>query len=84
MNAVTSNKARENLDQLIEQVVSDAEPTIICNDKDEKVVLLSLDEFNSWQETLYLLSSPANAAHLRRSVREAEEGHIQERDLIEP
>jgi antitoxin YefM len=37
-------------------------------DKGSKAVLMSLDEFNSWQETLYLLSNPANAEHLRRAL----------------
>ncbi len=50
----------------------------------ERAVLLSLDEFNSWQETLYLLSNPANAAHLRGSIAEAEAGQIVERELIDP
>jgi len=73
MNAITANEAQQDLDRLIEQVISDAEPTIICNDKGGKVVLLSLEEFNSWQETLYLLSNPANAEHLRKSINEAKE-----------
>ena len=37
---------------LIDQVISDSEPTIICGEEDKKAVLMSLDEFNSWQETL--------------------------------
>jgi antitoxin YefM len=84
MNAITANEAQQNLDRLIEQVISDSEPTIICNDKGEKVVLLSLDEFNSWQETLYLLSNPANAEHLRKSIAEAQMGKTTERELLEP
>jgi len=71
MNATTVNEAKNNLDRLIEQVTVDAEPTIICGDQGQKAVLLSLDEFNSWQETLYLLANPANADHLRRSIAEA-------------
>lgn len=43
---------------------------------------MSLDEFNSWQETLYLLSSPANAEHLRKSIAEAKIGKTVERKLI--
>ncbi|MBU1615683.1 type II toxin-antitoxin system prevent-host-death family antitoxin [bacterium] len=52
MNAITINQAKQRLDTLMEQVISDVEPTIICSDKGEKAVLISLDEFNSWQETL--------------------------------
>ena len=84
MNATTVNEAKNNLDRLIEQVTADAEPTIICGDQGQKAVLLSLDEFNSWQETLYLLSNPANAAHLRQSIAEAKAGKTLERELIEP
>ncbi len=84
MNAITVNEARNNLDRLIEQVTADAEPTIICGDQGQKAVLLSLDEFNSWQETLYLLSNPVNANHLRQSIAEAKAGKTVERELIEP
>src|SRR5215813_10002054 len=74
MNATTVQQAKKNLDRLIEQVNADAEPTIICGDQGQKAVLLSLEEFNSWQETLYLLSNPANAEHLRQSIAEAQAG----------
>ncbi len=71
MNAITALKAQKELDHLVEQVIADAEPMIILNKKGDKAVLLSMDEFNSWQETLYLLSNPANAEHLRKSIAEA-------------
>ena len=83
MNATTVNEAKRDLDDLIEQVNADAEPTIICGDQGQKAVLLSLEEFNSWQETLYLLSNPANAEHLRKSIAEAQAGKTTERALIE-
>ena len=84
MNATTVKEAKKNLDRLIEQVNADAEPTIICGDQGQKAVLLSLEEFNSWQETLYLLSNPANAEHLRQSIAEAKAGKTLERELIDP
>jgi antitoxin YefM len=84
MDAITTHQAIQNLDGLIEKVICDIEPTILCNDQGRKVVLMSLDEFNSWQETLYLLSNPANAEHLQRSIQEAAEGKRSERALIEP
>jgi antitoxin YefM len=83
MNAATMAEAKTNLDLLIEQVNADAEPTIICRDRGQKAVLVSLEEFNSWQETLYLLSNPVNAEHLPQSVAEAKSGQKAERELIE-
>jgi antitoxin YefM len=83
MNAITVNDAKRNLEQLIARVIADAEPTVVCTDGGEQVVLVSLDEFNSWKETLYLLSSPANAAHLRKSIGEARAGQAEEKELME-
>jgi len=81
MQAVTSKDAKRNLPRLIEQILSDAEPRIVVTDKGEQVVMMPLDEFNSWKETLYLLSNPANAAHLWRSITEAESGQAAKREL---
>jgi antitoxin YefM len=83
MDAITINQAKQDINRLIEQVISDAEPTIICNDQGQKAVLLSLDEYNSWEETHYLLSNPANADHLRRSIQEDKAGKVIEPKLDE-
>jgi len=83
MNTVTLADAKENLEQIIERVIADAEPAILCTEKGDKVVLVSLDEFSSWKETVYLLSNPANAAHLRQSMAEARAGKLQEKALVD-
>jgi len=81
MQAVTLKDAKRNLPRLVEQVLADAEPRIVVTDNGEQVVLMPLDEFNSWKETLYLLASPTNAAHLRRSIAEADSGQAKAREL---
>ena len=81
MQAVTLKDAKRNLPRLVEQILADAEPRIVVTDKGEQVVVMPLDEFNSWKETLYLLASPMNAAHLRRSIAEAESGQAEKREL---
>ncbi len=84
MTVVTVNEAKRDLDGLIAKVVSNAEPTIITTESGQQIVLLSLDEFNAWQETAYLLSNPTNAAHLRQSIAEAQAGKLVEHKLTEP
>ncbi len=83
MNTTTIDSAKQNLENLIQQVENDAEPILIMLDENRKAVLMSEREFNSWQETIYLLSNPANAEHLRKSLAEADSGLISERELIE-
>jgi antitoxin YefM len=82
MNAVTLKEAKLHLEQLVTQVIADAEPTIVVSESGERAVFLSLDEYNSWKETLYLLSNPAKAEHLRKSIAEAQAGKVQERELL--
>ena len=83
MQVTTFHNAKEHLEQLIYQVDADAEPVMILLDDLHKAVLMSEREFTSWQETEYLLSNPANAAHLRKSLEQARNGQVSERDLIE-
>jgi antitoxin YefM len=83
MNAVTLKDAKLHLEELVKQVIADAEPTIVVMEGGEQVVFLPLDEYNSWKETIYLLANPANADHLRKSIAEAEAGEARERELLE-
>ena len=55
----------------------------ILLDDSHKAILLSEREFAAWQETDYLLSNPANAAHLRKSLEQARTGHVAERELLD-
>lgn len=83
MTIITVTEAKRNLDALIAKVVSKDEPTIIMTDAGQQIILVSLDEYNSWQETTYLLSNPANAAHLRESIAQAQSGKVAEQTLLE-
>ncbi|MDJ1181706.1 type II toxin-antitoxin system Phd/YefM family antitoxin [Roseofilum casamattae] len=83
MDAMTTKQAGQDLDGLIERAIADSEQIILCTDKGDRAVLMSLDEFNSWQETVYLLSNPANAAHLLNAIESAKAGEVVKRELIE-
>ncbi len=83
MDAITTNQAKSNLDTLVDQVIANMQPTILCNENGNRAVLISLDEFSAWQETMYLLSNPVNASRLMTSIHSAEAGEIFEKSLTE-
>ena len=68
MTAITYTAARENLASTMDQVCADHDPVIITRNRDQAVVMLSLEDYESLQETSYLLRSPANARRLLSSI----------------
>lgn len=74
MTAITYTAARENLASTMDQVCSDHDPVIITRNRDQAVVMLSLDDYESLQETAYLLRSPANARRLLASIESLNKG----------
>lgn len=77
MKAVTYSDAKKNLHALILDVCNNSEPAIIVSSKSkEQAVLISLEDYQSMEETAYLLSSPANRNHLMKSLKEAEAGKL--------
>ncbi|MEG7363177.1 type II toxin-antitoxin system Phd/YefM family antitoxin [Pseudomonas citronellolis] len=74
MRVVNFSYARNNLKKLIDDVVGDVDFTVISRRDAPNAVLLSLDSFNSLMETVHLLKSPANVAHLARSLAQMEQG----------
>ena len=83
MQVVSFTEARNNLKSLLDQVVNDADCTIITRRDAEDAVVMSLDYYNSLMETVHLLKSPANAAHLAKSIAQYRNNQTQERDLID-
>lgn len=84
MRAKSVTDFRKNIAADIDQVVDDHVPLIITRSGGKQaVVVVSLEDFASWQETDYLFRSPANAKILLDSIRELEEGKGVERQLIE-
>ena len=76
MQAITFNQAIQNFAEFMEEVSDNHEPLIITHDNHKAVVLISLEDFNAWQETDYLTRSPANAQDLLQAVKDINERKI--------
>lgn len=82
MDAVSYTAVRNNLAKMLDKVNDDHDPVLITRQRGKPAVLMSLEDFNAYEETAYLLSSPRNAARLRRAIRALEAGKGKMRKLI--
>ncbi|WP_017328016.1 type II toxin-antitoxin system Phd/YefM family antitoxin [Synechococcus sp. PCC 7336] len=83
MEIVTFSEARNKLKTVLDRVIDDADYTIIARRDADDAVVMSLEYFNSLLETVHLLQSPANAAHLERSIAQYKRGQVTEKDLLD-
>ena len=83
MRTLSSTALRANLSAVMDQVNDDHEPVIVTRAKGKPVVMVSLEDWASMDETTYLLSSPENARRLMQAVEELKAGKGVPRDLIE-
>lgn len=82
MRALTFSKARARLKQAMDDVCNDHEPITITRKSGEHVVLLSLEDFNSMNETMYLLGTALNASRLRESIAQHKAGAAYSRGIL--
>ena len=83
MDAITYTTARANLAKTMDRVCEDHEPLIITRNGEQSVVMLSLDDYKSLEETAYLLRTPSNARRLLAAVAQLHAGKGDERKLAE-
>ena len=83
MRVISFSEARNSLKRVIDQVVEDADVAVISRRDAADAVVMSLDTFNSWMETVHLLKNPANAAHLQKSILQLRKGKAKARTLVE-
>ena len=83
MRVVNFTDARNRLKSILDQVVNDADYTVIARRDAEDAVVMSLDQFNGLMETVHLLKSPANATHLAKSVKQYRNGEVVSHRLVD-
>jgi antitoxin YefM len=83
MRVMNFTDVRNKLKKVIDQVVADADFTVITRRDAPDAVVMSLDTFNSIMETAHLLRSPANAQHLAKSIAQYRKGKAKARKLLD-
>lgn len=82
MKIVTYSEARSALKAVLDRVHEDADVTVISRRDGADAVVMSLDHYESIMETMHLLSTPANAAHLAKSIAQHKAGKARRRELV--
>lgn len=83
MHILNYTDTRKNLKSVLDQVIDDADVTIITRKEGQNAVVMGQDYYNSLMETLHLMSSPSNAAHLAKSIAELRASKAIERELLD-
>ena len=84
MRVTSYSELRRNLAAAIDRVSADREPVVITRDRGKPMaVLMSMEDFASYEETRHLLKSPANAERLLSSIAELGNDGGSEHNLIE-
>ena len=83
MQVITYKEAKNSLQKVLDDVVNDADCTLITRRDAEDAVVMSFDYFSSLMETVYLMKSPANLEHLNRSIEQYKTGKATKKSLID-
>lgn len=83
MQVFTYSDARNNLKSVLDRVIDDADVAMITRKEGQHAVVMGQDHYNSLMETLYLMSSPSNAAHLAKSIAELRASKVIEKELLD-
>ena len=83
MDAISYTAARQNLAKTMDKVCDDHDAVIITRKGEQSVVMISLEDYQAFEETAYLLRSPKNARRLLDAVIELDNGNGKERALLD-
>lgn len=83
MNILSYSALRNNLASTLDKVNEDHVSILITRQNAKPAVIMSLEDFKSYEETAYLMASPANALRLSQSISEVEAGQTKSHGVIE-
>jgi antitoxin YefM len=83
MLTTTISDFRKDIKKYLDNVTKNSETLIINRGKDNGVVIMSLDEYNSLSATQHELSSKTNEKRLDSAIEKLKKGSSFKKDLID-
>ena len=83
MDTINYSTFRSNLASVLDKVNDDHLPVLVTRQNGKPAVILSLEDYNSYEETVYLMASPANARRLNQAISEVEAGNVIRHEMLE-
>ncbi len=84
METINYTEARQNFRNTMEMVCDNHQPVIITRQNERPIVMLSLEDYNAIEETMYLLRNPKNASRLMKSVENVKNNtNFEQRELLD-
>ena len=83
MDVMSYSSLRSNLASTLDKVNEDHVSILITRQNGKPAVIMSLEDFKSYEETAYLMSSLKNAERLNQAIAEIESGKSKQRRIIE-
>ena len=83
MHAITYTQARRNFTDTMNKVCNDHAPLIITRQNEQPVVMMSLEDYNAIEETLYLFKTVKNAERLAKAMMAIKQGKFSPKALLE-
>ena len=83
MQTISYSTFRSNLSSVMDSVNDDHKPVLITRQNGKPAVLISVEYFESYQDTAYLMQSPNNAQRLNDAMADIEAGKTLSHGLIE-
>jgi len=83
MDTMSYSAFRIRLAGILDKVNDDHKPVLITRQNGKPAVVMSLEDFQAYEETAYLMASPKNAKRLNQAIAEVKAGTTVQRGLIE-
>ena len=83
MDTLSYSAFRNQLAGVLDKVNDDHKPVMITRQNGKPAIVMSVEDFQSYEETAYLMASPTNAERLNQAITEVENGETLKKELIE-